>query len=56
MLHVLRVEGEVRAYHGRGQGGGWGVGQVGGGGHREGWGQSWGQKTPGARQGGDREW
>lgn len=56
VLHVFRVEGEVGAHHGRGQGGGGGVGQVGGRGHGQGWRQSWGQKTPGARQGGDREW
>lgn len=43
VLHVLWVEGEVRAHHGRGQGGGWGVGKVGGGGHGKGWGKSWGQ-------------
>lgn len=56
VLHVLRVEGEVGAQHGRGQGGRRGVGQVGGRGHGQGGGQSWGQKTSGARQGGDREW
>lgn len=42
VLHVLRVEGEVRAHHGRRHGGGGGVGQVGGRGHGQGWGQSWG--------------
>lgn len=56
VLHVLRVEGEVGAHHGRGQRGGRCVGQVGGGGHGQGRGQGWGQKTPRARQRGDREW
>lgn len=45
MLHVLRVEGEVGAQHGGRHGGGRGVREVRGGGHRQGWGESWGQQT-----------